>query len=237
MRKKNVYKINNKGLSLIELIVSVLITGILMTAVAMFISTSRNVYMTVNKSATLQEESLTVERVVSEYLMEAVECYCKEYEIPIYDSSNNKIKEISEKVLFVNALENEADINTNNLYCFALDSTDNILRYCKIDAGTENLLSGDLTEGACSLIGKAIYGPSSKNAKYSVIAEHIQDMNCVLDTDTNLIILNLNYNYLDCDYTSHLTVTARELKPPVTVEPDDPSDPSNPTDPSEPSET
>ena len=73
MRKKNVYKINNKGLSLIELIVSVLITGILMTAVAMFISTSRNVYMTVNKSATLQEESLTVERVVSEYLMEAVE--------------------------------------------------------------------------------------------------------------------------------------------------------------------
>ncbi len=116
MKVKNIMN-DNKGFSLVELIVTVLITAILMIAVVAFISSSRTMYQTVNTSATLQEEAITAERVFTEAFMEA-----KTYK---YQANVSLATGSVTDVLWIKAKENapiSGDTNTDDsVYFYVID--------------------------------------------------------------------------------------------------------------------
>ena len=203
MSKK--FRINNKGFSLVELIVTVLITSVLMLGVLAFMSTSRTAYQTVNISATLQEESMTVKRVLTEFLMES-KAYG--YQPGVIVNSNAK------NVLWILARETEDNSYNDKAYFFVLDSTDKKLRYCK---GPGNLVNPDvlsaLADNAPQYIADNCYADSGK---YSIIAEHVESIQLTKSEkrpdDSYLVCIKLKYRYPDGDgkeYYDEITVVTR----------------------------
>ncbi len=206
MNKKYLLK-DNKGFSLVELIVVVLITGVLMLAVMLFVQTSRSVYQTVNTSATLQEEAITVERVLSEYIMEAKECGYEEG-VKIEDG---KFMDI----FWVRALENEKNgaedaVKPYSVYCFILDKDNEKMFYYKDLREEKGVVVGNsLSTSAASELKSSCTGDTSK---YYLIGNHINYMKPTKYSradGSELICLNLNYTYLGKDYTSTVTAVTR----------------------------
>ncbi len=225
-------KNDNRGLSLIELIVTVLITSILMLAVSLFVSTSRSAYQTVNTSATLQEESLTVERVVSEVLMEAQNFGMVPDPnevtptLPVYGPDDH-----ASKVLWVRALDNESTSGDYSVYFFVYDTVDKQLRYCK---GTETTLSDTLDEVSLEgdqLIENNCFGT---NQKYSLVADHIEDfsLKSVVSRPNNtgdLVTIECKLSYAGKEYDSNIAaVTRNKLRDSVVTPSPDPTGTEDP---------
>ncbi len=212
---------DNKGFSLVELIVTVLVTSILMLGVIAFISSSRTAYQTVSTSATLQEETMTVERVLSEMIMEA-----KSYG---FDENVNLGGGKSVDVFWVTAKNNEADTG-DCVYFFVFDEADNKLRYCKGTNPADCVVKADtnsVLQPGINLINNQCYGTKQK---FSLIAEHITAMSMVRPSiekadGTDLVILNLSFEYLG--KTNNNTITAvtrnknRVVTPPSTGDDDE----------------
>ena len=62
-------KMDNKGFTLIEMLISVLITGLMMLGVSAFMNSSRMSYSKVNTSVSLQEEAGTTVKFLNEIVM------------------------------------------------------------------------------------------------------------------------------------------------------------------------
>lgn len=211
---ENKHLINdNKGFSLVELIVTVLVTSILMLGVIAFISSSRTAYQTVSTSATLQEETMTVERVLSEMIMEA-----KSYG---FDEDVNLGGGKTVDVFWVTAKNNEGGTG-DCVYFFVLDETDNKLRYCKglhpedcvVKADEDSVLMPGI-----NLINNQCYGTK---AKFSLIAEHITAMSMVKPSiekadGTDLVVLNLTFEYLGKTNSNTITAVTRNKNRAVTT--------------------
>ncbi len=196
---------NNKGFSLVELIVVVLITGILMMAVGVFMSTSRAAFITVHISATLQEEAMTVERVLSEYMMEAFD-YGLEEDVSITGTSYKA------DVLWILAKENDGVSGAKDpIYFFVRDREKNELRFCKGEDGMAGD-SGIASEGNTKIKDNC-YGTKEK---FSLVAEHIKSIAINKSKHqadgTDLVVLEIEYNYLDTDYTNVITIVTRNKK-------------------------
>ncbi len=241
---------DNKGFSLIELIVTVLITALLMLGVLTFMTTSRNVYQGVNTSATLQEEAMTVERVLSEFIMEAKPGYASDGSLLVasygYDKNvsaqvtvDTETETRTLDVFWINAKENKYDAegvsgssDDDSLYFFVFDHTDNKLRYCKIDSVEPNKYVGNGIDTAsddqarikADGINKIKADCYGSNEKFSMIAEHLETMELkktVAQADgTDLVILGIKYEYLGKSYTDTLTVVTRNQNVHTTPEPD-----------------
>ena len=194
-------KINDEGFSLVELIVSVLITGILMVAVGMFMSTSRNAYQSVSTSARLQEESMTVERVLSEYIMEA-----QKYGKDLGETVSGKVVDI----YWVKTRPVEGTSSTPKVYFFVYDSNEKTLRYYEGSEGDVDEASGSITAGGINHLATGVFGA---NAKYSLVASYVDSITekkiVKKDDGTDFICLELQYSYLDRTYTDNLTVVTR----------------------------
>lgn len=195
---------DNRGLSLIELIVTVLITSILMLAVGLFVSTSRSAYQTVNISSTLQEESMTVERVISEALMEARNYDFLDGTGP-YGSS----------VLWIRALDNDSSSDDMCVSFFVFDKNDKQLRFCK---GDETMLDKNETtdQYEISLLGLAKIQNDcfGSNKKYHLVADHIESF--VLkskveraDGTGDLVSIECSFEYLSNSFTSNIAAVTR----------------------------
>lgn len=207
-------KNDNRGLSLIELIVTVLITSILMLAVGLFVSTSRSAYQTVNTSATLQEESLTVDRVVSEILMEAQNFGMvpdpdeETPTYPVYDTDHQS------KVLWIRALDNEATSPTYSVYFFVYDMKDGQLRYCKgAETTIEDTFDGITLEGN-NLIEGQCFGT---NKKYSLVADYIRDFSLKSvvprpDDTGDLVTIECKLEYLGKEYDANIAAVTRNKR-------------------------
>ena len=217
MKKRMI--INNKGFSLVELIVTVLVTAILMLGVIAFVGSSRTAYQVVNTSATLQEESMTVERVLSEMIMEA-----KSYGFDEDVSVGSKTVD----VFWVTAVNNEA-ASGDCVYFFVFDESDNKLRYCKGTNPTDCVMKADkdsvLTAGS-TLINNQCYGSKQK---FSLVAEHVTSFSMVKPSveradGKDLVILNISFEYLGKTNTNTITAVTRNKNRIVTPTPSDDED-------------
>lgn len=216
---------DNKGFSLVELIVTVLITAILMIAVIAFISSSRTVYQSVNTSATLQEEAITAERVFTEAFMEA-----KVYKLETGLST-------TADVIWIQSKENEpvsGDTNTDDsVYCFVIDKAANEIRYYKgVHKASDMISGGSLTTTARTTLNTECFGT---NAKYCVVSKYVKSVNIstVPRSDgTDLVCIEIIFEYTGKEYTENITVVTRNLThaPTVTATPS-PATPSPSTGP------
>ena len=199
-------RLNNKGFSLVELIVTVLITSVLMIGVIAFMSTSRSAYQTVNVSATLQEESMTVKRVVSEFLMEAKAYGCEKETI-------NGTANCTVLWMLARETESSSSGEGDQVYFFVLDPVDHKLRYCK---GSPTLVSPTALDSvggtAITYIKDHCY---SDNGKYTVIGEHLESitLNKVARPEgTDLVCIKMKYRYPESggqEYVDEITVVTR----------------------------
>lgn len=197
---------DNKGFSLVELIVTVLITAILMIAVVAFISSSRTMYQTVNTSATLQEEAMTAERVFTEAFMEA-----KAYKLETGFSS-------TADVIWIQATENEVvsgDLDTtDSAYCFVIDKAVGEIRYYKGRHKADVMIvGGSLSSDARTTINNECFGT---NAKYCVVSKNVKSVNLttVPRTDgTDLVCIEIVFEYMGKEYTENITVVTRNTIP------------------------
>ncbi len=205
-RKSLIY--NNEGFSLVELIVVVLITGVLMLAVVAFISTSRSAYQKVNTSATMQEEAISVERILSEYIMEAVDCGY-EANLPLSDRNVDvfwvKTKESDTTATGYNSLK------PYSIYCFVLDKTKERIMYTRDVSENKGVIDGI---GKISPVGVSQIETdcTGENAKYHLIGNHITNLKPTRYSrgdGTELICLNLTYSYMGTEYTSTVTASTR----------------------------
>ncbi len=206
--KKNRIISDNRGFSLVELIVVVLITGVLMLAVVLFISTSRSTYQQVNTSATLQEESIAVERVLSEYIKEAKECG--------YEGNVSLTNGTVVDVFWVRAIENEKSgtetaLKRHSVYCFVLDKAKERILYTKDELETTGVVdgTGHITTAGISQIESDCTGNA---AKYHLIGNHVTNMKPTKYTrgdGSELICLNLTYSYVGKEYNSTVTAVTR----------------------------
>ncbi len=223
---ENKLKLNdNKGFSLVELIVTVLITAILMLAVVAFISTSRTMYQTVNTSATLQEEAITAERVFTEAFMEA-----KEYKL---ETGVDLVAGVDTDVIWIRAMENDDTNTDDSIYCFVIDKTANQIRYYKdLHDDTGMLAGGSLSSEGKNKLKTECFGT---NAKYSVISKNVKsvDLDTIPRSDgKDLVCMEIVLEYMSKEYTENITVVTRNLThtPTVTATPS-PATPSPTTGP------
>lgn len=216
---------DNKGFSLVELIVTVLITAILMIAVIAFISSSRTMYQTVNTSATLQEEAITAERVFTEAFMEA-----KTYK---YQANVSLATGSVTDVLWIKAKENapiSGDTNTDDsVYCYVIDKTAGEIRYYKDLHNTTGMISGDaLTTEGINKLKSECFGTV---AKYRVVSKNVKSVavNTIPRADgTDLVCMEIVFEYMGKEYTENITVVTRNLTHAPTVATPTP-DPVTPT--------
>ncbi len=214
---------DNKGFSLVELIVVVLITGILMLAIMTFLSSSRSMYQTVSTSATLQEESLTAERVISEYLMEA-----SDYS---FANKNVSVGSAMTDIFWIKAKENEETSDDPDkqysIYYFVLDKTSGKLKYYKDKYNENHLIDASGNVVNTTKLNAECFGTKEK---YSVIANYIKSISVstIERADRkNLICMTITYNYAGKDFVSNITAVTRNEKDKEAVEtpPEDPETP------------
>ncbi len=218
---------DNKGFSLVELIVTVLVTSVLMLGVIAFVSSSRTAYQVVNTSATLQEEAITVERVFSEMIMEA-KSYGFDEDVPL--TSGKTVD-----VFWVTARDNENG-SSDSVYFFVFDDEDNNIRYCKGTNPNDCVVKADedsVQTPGITLINNQCYGTKKK---FSLISEHVTSMSMVKPSvqradGTDLVVLNLTYEYMGKTNTSTITAVTRNKNRAATTPTPDPSvtpDPDTP---------
>ncbi len=205
-----IYK-DNKGFSLVELIVAVLITGILMLAVGLFMSTTRNTYSIVGTSAKLQEESLTAEKVISEFLKEA----------KAYGIKSNLGRTVTgfsgdQDLLWIVA-KNYLNPSEDSCYLFVLekpsDGTPGKLRFNQAPASIVNLSTKVISEADLT----TYVDNQMINNKYKLVANcmvSMEDKSGFTDSETgkDLILLTCTYKYNNTVFTSNVSAVSRNIK-------------------------
>lgn len=211
--KKNKLIQDNRGFSLVELIVVVLITGILMLAIMTFLSSSRSMYQTVSTSATLQEEALTTERVISEYLMEA-----SDYN---FSNTNVSVGTTVTDIFWIKAKENEATSSDPSkqysIYYFVLDKASGKLKYYKDKYNENHLIDASGNVINTNKLKDECFGTKEK---YSVVANYVKSISVstISRADRkNLICMTITYNYAGKDFVSNITAVTRNEKDPDAV--------------------
>lgn len=216
MKKLNREQLNNKGFSLVELIVVMLMSGFIATMVMMFISTSRKSYETVNTSYTLQSEALTATTYMNELLLEAQDCGLVELSATVTDADS--VAYSNPKVVWIQAPNNYGTDNKSYIYFIVLENETGILRF-----GRRACESSEVA--ACIRTGESgadRFNPTEAEMvslvsgycgdKYSLLAQNVENIEMPSRDVGSLVSVVLDLKYNDTSYTTTLNVTGRNLK-------------------------
>lgn len=211
MKKLNREQLNNKGFSLVELIVVMLMSGFIATMVMMFISTSRKSYETVNTSYTLQSEALTATTYMNELLLEAQDCGA----VKLSDTLNgvDGVAYANPTVLWIQAPNNYGTSNESFIYFIVLEQETGILRFgrraCASTAVAECISSGKFEPTEAQLGGLV---DDYCGNKYALLAQHVESIDMPSRETGGLVSIKLALNYNDTDYETALNVSGRNLR-------------------------
>ena len=226
------YERDDRGFSLIELIVSILIMSVISAMVVMLISSSRATYSEVNTDAVLQGDAETVRKFIGELALEARS----------WGEEKVNISGTPYKLIWIKALDNDTeglergsyeytyfeDGNPKTgtrlyyYYVFLLRSSGGPLAYGKYKYDTlvpaDGVLFGKDNDGDGIHDGFTFpaegdyYKNNILTDKYSIIAEHVTDISCSTATDNNdreLISVGLELNYNGHEYKTSMNFAGR----------------------------
>ncbi|MDF2943236.1 MAG: hypothetical protein K0S01_2094 [Herbinix sp.] len=220
---KSEKRFNNKGYTLVELIVTILITGMIVTMIMVFISVSRNSFDAVKKEAVLQQEAQMAGSYIGDIAIEASECSKGSFTI-ISDIGVNNYK-----VLNIKAPDPDYVSGTRYDYYFIIlwEESTQILRFCKVkddavlqpdgtytipdgsslvfEAGTDTLdYEAMLSSDGLDIIG---------NPK-ALLAKYVTDIDVILPdlaTNKRLTQITFHLRYRDKEYILTKNVAGRNL--------------------------
>lgn len=233
------YKRDDRGFSLIELIVSILIMSMISAMVIMLISSSRATYSEVNTDAVLQGEADTVRKFISELALEA-------------RSWGQKTVNLSGggtyKLIWIKALDNDTEGLERGSYTYTyqeeeggamVDKTgsryyyyyvfllrpDGALAYGKYkydtlvqggalfgDVDNDGIGDGFSFPAVVGDTGGDYYNNDILTSPYAIIAEHVTDISCKNAVDNNnkeLISIDLSLDYNDHTYATKMNFAGR----------------------------
>lgn len=202
----------NEGFSLIEMIVSILITAIIMLGVGVFISTSRYTYTTVSVSSKLQEEATSATNYIQELMRESmgfgyqeIVSDGKQFKViwiktPIIEDSDDDLGTNSQPVYNFISFIDEAGEGEGKLY-YSKTKTSESMTISESHVGNYDVL--DIPAG---LVTKYI-----KADKYSLLAENVKSVYLNPYENNRMIRVKLDFRFFDQDYSSNTAVLSRNL--------------------------
>ena len=220
---------DDRGFSLIELIVSILIMSVIAAMVVLLISSSRATYTVVKTDAELQGEVETVRKFIGELALEARSWgKIEDYE---YDGKHYKL-------FWIKALDNDHEGVEPGHYEYSYTETDEeghevtktMTRYYYYYVFLWRPETGQLAYGKYtydSLVGTGgslfgagspfpasgeLYGNDIISDQYSVLAHYVTGIDCSTssdDTQKELLTVNLTLNYNDQEYSATMNFAGR----------------------------
>ncbi len=212
------FKRDDRGFSLVELIVAMLIMSVIVLMVVLMISTSRRTYNTVKTDAVLQSEAEIVRNFIGEIAVEAKSWGQKEY----IDGTD------SYRFIWLKAPDNDkTGVDRNYFYYIFLLKGDK-LRYGKFpeSAALNNVTDSKIFGTGFTFPDADSYGFNILTDPYTLLAEHLSEetdeadrgISCnespYLDTDNKyktakLVNIKLNFLYNEHKYGTTMNYAAR----------------------------
>ncbi len=199
--KEKADKINkdNRGLSLVELIVTVLLMSVISGMIVLFIASSRSNYELISTETALQTEAQAATGFIYDILLESENVIFGEYDATLVGGTgSDKVKVLSAKsgdnysvVLFE---EGSGNLRYTSMSAIEVAS-DSVITVLNNRAGAGNNLIGD---------------------KYSLLAEYVTDMTYTEYGVTSSAItysnVNLDFEYAGRNYRTTIDVKGRNAK-------------------------
>ncbi|MCQ2495746.1 MAG: prepilin-type N-terminal cleavage/methylation domain-containing protein [Lachnospiraceae bacterium] len=222
---KNRHLLNDNGFSLVEMIVSILVTAILMLGVGVFISTTRGTYQMVSTSAKLQEESLSTQNLVNELVMEATDYASLTMNNKTCTNELGETFEGTIKVECIKAKNNDkATGESDNCYYFFVFAKKN-----GEDTGTLHYIKGadpsyfDTTANKIQITNShgLVFNDAAAEQKliydivanrYTLVADCVKSIDFTCSTSqTNgyLIHMDAKYAFMDTEFVSDVNILTR----------------------------
>ena len=200
---------DERGFSLIELIVAILIMSVVSAMVVVLISTSRNTYSLVKTDAVLQEQSEMVRKAISEIAVEASmwgeDTYNDGHDlydfIYFYSPNNAEL-----------GLSNPAD--SDRYYYLFMLRPDGKLACGKFYPTSLMNSEKKVLQAGYSIPTSDENGYSIFNSEYNVIAENVSSIRCSTESfgsgdAKKLITVDLNFEYNGHTYKSSMNFAGR----------------------------
>ncbi len=211
MTGKKTEKLNNAGISLIEIVVALMMVGMISAMLVLFITISRNSYKEVASEATLKEEAGYSVGFIEEIALEAYECavlkgtqngteYTRAFSILAPDITMSDLSAPKSYYLFL------LDRNTSAIRFYSLPEDDTVYLTKTAEGGID--LETTLTKLGTRL-----------DEKNRLLAQYVNSMDVKVYgrgtgnyKNASLIELAIDFEYMDKTYTATRKVTARNMQ-------------------------
>ena len=218
---------DDRGFSLIELIVSILIMSVITAMVVILISTSRATYNEVNTESVVQRETEAVRTFVSELAVEAKDCGWKDFTYATTPAPGEAEVTKNYSCIWFMSPDNGDSAASTEYYCYflLLEKETEIVRYgryiCYVTeagpSGTTRKLNpalkdGDVLLGPTFDYGKLLVGDATTKLAgdaYALLATHVTKL--ALNKSNGLISVELDLNYNNAAYEKHLLFAGRNM--------------------------
>jgi len=200
-------KINDKGFTLIEMLISVLITGVMMLGVTAFINSSRVSYTKVTTSVSLQEEAGITTKFLNEIVVESSEW--GQYSGLSYTDSSDSSKTSDMLVIWFKALDDSKEdvSDRSECYYFIIWEKDmQCIRYAKFPVTEidKTSLLGDTNDYLTDLLADYFFDD------YSLISRYAKSFSITPDPDNmRRYSIDIVFTYNGENYEAHVNSVSR----------------------------
>lgn len=201
-------KVNNKGLTLIELIVTTLIMSMVVGIVVIFVASSRNSYIVVHNEAVMQTEA----EVAMTYITDIVE------EATAYRVTGYYEETVGADLKSYNVLVMKATDSVPYYYFIVHDVSTGYLKFCRTKCSDEERLKWvsesekdniNNIDVSATLEACHIYDDANKR---SFLANYVTNFNPVIpDGNKGLLKLYIEFEYGDSSYSIEKNITSRNI--------------------------
>lgn len=193
---------DNRGFSLLELIVVILMMGFIGTMLAVFVSSSRSNYQYLSTEVKLQDEAAFATSYIGDIAVETKEFSDR---LETFNDGSAVLE-----AFYILAPDSKTSINSDKdyYYIIARETATNEMRFIKLD---ESEIVKDSTSRKISL-EDTLKKPENKVSgdERRLLAKYVTSME--LEQDGTLMKITIRFNLLDCDYTAYKVVSGRNLK-------------------------